>query len=374
MNSENPVITNIEIYQAPVRLKKPFVISLGPLTHAQNLIIKIGTSSGICGFGECSPFMTINGESMETGYVVAHYLAKKILGLNPLEIEICTMAMDSVIFGNSSIKSAFDMALYDIAAQNAGLPLYRFLGGKNDKVLTTDYTVSFGEKAVMADDAMKIKKLGFQFIKVKVGGSKEEDIERIKTIRETIGPEIPLRLDANQGWNTQDAIEILNSVNDLNIQFCEEPISRWNFMELSQIRKQSPIPVMADESCCNHHDAKRLIDIGACDLFNIKLGKSGGIFTALKIIEQAENAGINMQIGGFLESRLGFTASAQLAFKSRNIQYFDFDTPLMLTEDPVIGGITYGKNGEIVLPEIPGLGATVDPVFLKSLKKAVIKT
>ena len=131
---------------------------------------------------------------------------------------------------------------------------------------------------------------------------------------------------------------------------------------------------MADESCCNHHDAKRLIDIGACDLLNIKLGKSGGIFTALKMIELAENAEINMQIGGFLESRLGFTASAHLALTSPNIQYIDFDTPLMLTEDPVIGGITYGKNGEIVLPEISGLGATVDPVFLKSLKKAVIKT
>jgi len=212
MNPNSIVITAIEVYQAPIRLKKPFVISLGPLTHAENIYVVIRTSQGLSGFGECSPFKTINGESMETGFVVAQYLAKKLAGMNPLEIEKCTVAMNSVIYGNSSIKSAFDTALYDIAAQNAGLPLYQFLGGKNNKTIETDYTVSLGDKDAMADDALQIKNRGFQVIKVKVGGQKEEDIERIRLIRKTIGPEIPLRLDANQGWNTQDTIEILNAV------------------------------------------------------------------------------------------------------------------------------------------------------------------
>ena len=370
----NPiVITAIEVYQAPIKLKKPFVISLGPLTHAGNIYVVISTNIGLTGFGECSPFMTINGESMETGFVVAQYLAKKLIGMNPLEIEKCTVAMDSVIFGNSSIKSAFDMALYDIAAQNSGVPLYRFLGGKNNKTIQTDYTVSLGDKKTMAEDAVQIKNRGFQFIKVKVGESKEKDIERIRLIRESIGPEIPLRLDANQGWNTNDAVEILNAVADCNIQLCEEPIPRWNFMELPEIREKSPIPIMADESCCDHHDAQRLIDLEACELFNIKLGKSAGIFTAIKIIELAEMAGINIQIGGFLESRLGFTASAHLALTSKNIVYFDFDTPLMLIDDPVIGGIQYLENGKIQIPETPGLGASIEPDFLKTLKKVAIK-
>jgi L-alanine-DL-glutamate epimerase-like enolase superfamily enzyme len=373
MNPNSIVITAIEVYQAPIRLKKPFVISLGPLTHAENIYVVIRTSQGLSGFGECSPFKTINGESMETGFVVAQYLAKKLAGMNPLEIEKCTVAMNSVIYGNSSIKSAFDTALYDIAAQNAGLPLYQFLGGKNNKTIETDYTVSLGDKDAMADDALQIKNRGFQVIKVKVGGQKEEDIERIRLIRKTIGPEIPLRLDANQGWNTQDTIEILNAVADCNIQLCEEPIPRWNYMELPEISKQSPIPIMADESCCDHHDAKRLIDLKACNLFNIKLGKSGGIFTALKIISLAEKAGKKIQIGGFLESRLGFTASAHLALTSKNIVYFDFDTPLMLTDDPVIGGIQYLENGKIQIPETPGLGASIDPDFLKSLSNVVIK-
>jgi L-alanine-DL-glutamate epimerase-like enolase superfamily enzyme len=111
-----PQITSIEIYKSPIRLKQPFKISLGILTHAENVIIKINTDEGLTGLGECSPFMTINGESMETCFVVGQYLAKILKGKNPLDIEACTLAMDSVIYANSSIKSAFDIALYDIAA------------------------------------------------------------------------------------------------------------------------------------------------------------------------------------------------------------------------------------------------------------------
>jgi L-alanine-DL-glutamate epimerase-like enolase superfamily enzyme len=107
-------------------------------------------------------------------------------------------------------------------------------------------------------------------------------------------------------------------------------------------------------------------------LFNIKLGKSSGIFKALKIIHIAEQAGINIQIGGFLESRIGFTASAHLALTSKNIVYYDFDTPLMFVDDPVIGGICYDAQGVISVPETVGLGATVNEEYLKGLKKSII--
>ena len=365
MKENQLTIDRIEVYQSPVKLKEPFIISLGPLYYAQNLIVKIYTNEGISGFGECSPFMTINGESMETGFVVAKYLSQVLLHQNPLNIAACSLAMDRVIFGNSSIKSAFDIALYDIAAQHSGVPLYTYLGGNNDKTLQTDYTVSLSSSEKMAGDALKIKEAGFRIIKVKLGENGARDIERILAIREAIGSDIPLRLDANQGWGTDEAIRVLKALEPHNIQFCEEPIQRWNFMELSKVTAASPIPVMGDESCCDHNDAKRLIDLKACDMFNIKLGKSSGIFKAQKIQRLAEKAGMPLQVGGFLESRLGFTASAHFALAGENIVFNDFDTPLMLEEDPVIGGIVYGKNGEVTVPDAPGLGLTVDPDFLK---------
>ena len=364
-------IESVEIYKSPIPLKEPFKISLGILTHAENVIIKIITNEGIIGYGECSPFMTINGESMDTCFVVAKYLAQILKKKNPLDIAACTLAMDSVIYANSSIKSAFDIALYDIAAQHAGKPLYKFLGGNKTKEIITDYTVSIDTPQKMADDAVKIKANGFQVIKVKLG-QQEKDVERISMIRAAVGMEIPIRIDANQGWDVSFALSLLHELAPFNIQHCEEPIPRWDYMNLAGIRKLSPIKIMADESCCNEHDAKNLIDLKACDFFNVKLGKSAGIFKALTIIQLAEKEGIKIQLGGFLESRLAFTAAAHLALVSESIMYFDFDTPLMFIEDPVIGGISYNNNGVIEVPDTPGLGATIDPHYLKGLISATV--
>ncbi|MDP2887891.1 MAG: enolase C-terminal domain-like protein, partial [Bacteroidota bacterium] len=230
-----------------------------------------------------------------------------------------------------------------------------------------------GNSEQMSADAQEIKDRGFQAIKVKLGDDPDKDIFRIKTIRAQIGDEIPLRLDANQGWSVDSSIHVLNELSDCNIQFCEEPIARWNYMELSRIRKQSPIMIMADESCCDDHDAKRLIDLEAVKSFNIKLGKSSGIFNALKIIRLAEHADIQLQIGGFLESRIGFTAAAHLALASDNVTFCDFDTPMMFCEDPVSGGIKYGQNGIVTIPEVVGLGASIEAEYLKTLHGFTIK-
>jgi L-alanine-DL-glutamate epimerase-like enolase superfamily enzyme len=337
------------------------------------VVVVVHTNEGLKGFGECSPFMPINGESMETAYLVARYLAQALIGKDPADIGLCSAEMDKVIFGNTSIKSAFDIALYDLAAQQAGLPLYKYLGGTNDKTLVTDYTVSIGSAQQMAEDALEIQNRGFKVIKVKVGQDKDQDIRRIKAIRAKIGNEIPLRLDANQGWDVETAISILSELSGSNIQFCEEPVPRWDFMRLSEVSTVSPVMIMADESCCDHHDAARLIGLKACQSFNIKLGKSSGIFKALEIIRLAEIADIKLQIGGFLESRIGFTASAHLALTSKNILYCDFDTPMMFSEDPVSGGISYQENGQVVVPEIPGLGASLEIEYLKRLKNYKIE-
>ncbi|MFA6261005.1 MAG: dipeptide epimerase [Bacteroidia bacterium] len=365
-------ISKIELFKSPIKLQKPFIISLGQFTHAENMLVRIHTDTGLAGWGECSPFMSIHGESMDTCFVVGQYIARNLLHKDPLQIETCSEIMDKLIYGNSSVKSAFDMALYDLAAQDAGVPLYQFLNGKNNKVLQTDYTISVGSAEQMAEDAREILSRGFQIIKVKLGDDGVKDVERIRKVRETIGMEVPLRIDANQGWAVDEARIALKALSPFKIEHCEEPIPKWNFMRLPEISLNSPIPIMADESCCDHHDAERLIALNACTMFNVKLGKSSGIFKALKIIQLAEKADIKMQMGGFLESRLGFTAAAHLALTSEKIVYFDFDTPLMFDEDPVAGGIAYHKNGIISIPDTPGLGATIHEYYLNSLTHVAI--
>lgn len=368
----NSLIQEITLYKSPVPLKEPFVISLGPLYSADNLLVKIQTTDGITGWGECSPFRTIHGESQETGFLVGQYLAAVLKGQNPLDIAANTIRMDKAIYGNSCIKSAFDMALFDISAQMAGLPLYQFLGGKSIRELKTDYTVSIGPVDKMVSDAVLIKSAGFEIIKVKLGGEPKEDIERIRQIREAVGFDIPIRIDANQGWKPEDVPAILEALSPFQIQLCEEPVLRQQFMALPEIRKNSPIPIMADESCCDPFDAERLIQLKACDFFNIKLSKSGGLFKSLQILKMAEEAGIGIQMGGFLESRLGFTAAAHFAQISDSVLHVDFDTPLMFSEDPVVGGILYGPHGEIHLPAENGLGASINEQYLEKLEKVVL--
>ena len=366
------LIENIGLYKLIIPLNEPFVISLGAQYNAESVIVVIKTPGEFTGYGECSPYMSINGESVDTCFIVGQYFSRVLKGKNALDIKDCMQQMDRTMYANKSIKSAFDMALYDIAAQHAGLPLYEFLGGKNNKTLTTDYTVSIGEAKIMAENAAKYKQQGFPVIKVKLGEGTDKDAERIHLIREAIGYDLPLRIDANQGWDVKTAIATLKELERYNIQHCEEPIPRWDFMRLRKVKKKSPIPIMADESCCDHHDAKRLIGLKACDMLNVKLGKSGGIYDALKIISLAEKAKMKMQVGAFMESRLGMTAGAHLALCSDNIHYCDFDTPLMFTEDPVSGGLTYHENGVVKVPETPGLGGWIEESYLERLEKVIV--
>ena len=370
--NELMTISQTEIYKLRIPLIEPFITSLAKEEYVENVIVVIRTSNGITGFGECSPYMPVNGESMDTCFIVGQYFAKLIKGKDPLKIEDRLREMDKLIYGNSSIKSAFDIALHDIIGQHKGVPLYKLYGGKNNKELVTDYTVSLDRKEKMAADALKIKAAGYPAIKVKLGQSGKKDVERIKSIRETVGFDIPLRIDANQGWKVKEAIETLNALDAYNIEHCEEPIARWNFMRLRKVKKNSPIPIMADESCGDAHDAERLINLKACDMINIKVGKAGGLFNAYEIVKLANKSDMQMQVGAFLESRLGMTASAHLALCSDNITYCDFDTPLMFSEDIVSGGMTYHENGLMKLPDAPGLGARIDQGILDKLEKVII--
>ena len=379
MPKTNLVITQVELYKLFIPLKEPFITSLGRDDNASSVIVIIKTNNGITGFGECSPYMPINGESTDTCFIVGQYFAKIFKGKDPLAIEERINEMDKIIYGNGSIKSAFDMALYDIAAQNAGVPLYKFIGGENNKTIVTDYTVSIGDPQKMAADAVKIKEEGYPAIKVKLGRNGKTDVQRMKAVREAVGNEIPLRIDANQGWNVEEAIETLQALTVFDIQHCEEPIPRWDFMNLPKVKKASPIPVMADESCGDEHDAERLIAIDACDYFNIKLGKAGGIFKALKIVELAQRANltdrqasIHLQVGAFMESRLAMTTFAHFALCSPLIIHYDFDTALMFSEDPVSGGIVYEKNGVVRVPEVAGLGAKIEKSWLSKMERIII--
>lgn len=368
-----PTITKIEIIPIEIKLNEPFVISKGALTHARNTVVIIHSSDGHFGTGECCPYRSIHGETQTGTVAFARDLAKVLIGANPREIHRHIALMDKMIVGNASVKCAFDIALYDLVSKMDNLPLYAFLQGERNKKIYTDNTVSLLSADKMAEKALKFKEMGFPVLKVKLGErGASKDINRIESIRKAIGDDLPLRIDANQGWNYIDAKRALNGMEDLGVEHCEEPIHAGNTIDQIKLTAESPIPIMADESVFNHKDAFRVLSQNAAHMLNIKLGKSGGISNAMKVASIAQAADIYCQTGSFSESRLGISALVHFDMVWDNIIFHDLDSPLMLSEDPVIGGMKYHEDWEVTVDDSPGHGASFDPVFLNKFDAITI--
>ncbi|MHA1673745.1 MAG: mandelate racemase/muconate lactonizing enzyme family protein [Promethearchaeota archaeon] len=372
--TEKMKITEVEIYKINIDYTEPCNIALGNYDKAESVAIKIKTDSDIYGTGEASSDPYILGTCQGTDFEVAKYYARHLIGKNPLEVETRMQEINHALIHNASIRGTFDMALYDILGKTLDQPIYRLLGGTK-RILHTDLTVGMQDTVQeTVDHAVKIIEQGFESVKLKVGRPGLEDIQHISAVRKAVGEDMEIKIDSNQGWDVAQATVILKRIEPLNILFSEQPLPVWDFVGMRQLRLGTSIPICADESLFDHHDALRLITTKACDYFNIKLMKSGGISTALKINNIAESAGIKCMIGCFDETRLGLTAAAHFTSAFPNVEFVDLDSALILKTDPTIGGIRYQieKNGTIILPDGPGLGAEFNDDFLKSCENITI--
>jgi L-alanine-DL-glutamate epimerase-like enolase superfamily enzyme len=361
-------IKAVDIFYYDIPLKDPFRISIGTVYAANDVLVRVQTDSGLVGLGEACPFPPITGETQETNITVAKSFRDMIIGKNPLAIESLLKEFGSFVHTNPSAVAAFDMAFYDILGKVAGLPLFRLLGGDKTS-FETDLTVDLDTPENMAGAAKDFVGRGFKTIKVKVGQRADVDVARLQAIRDAVGSEPQIRIDANQGWTVPQAIAALKQMEKFKVQFVEQPVAAWDVAGLKAVRLESPIPVMADEALFLPSDAIKLVKAEACDYFNIKLMKAGGIMNSLKISQIAESANIRCMIGCMLETRLGLTAAAHLCAAQQTITFADLDGFNSHTIDPVVEGMAV-REGTITLSELPGLGADIDPAFLKKLKRA----
>lgn len=260
------------------------------------------------------------------------------------------------------------MALYDIVAKHAGLPLYKFLGGKRREV-ESDITIGISSPENMALQAIAFKANGAKILKVKLGKNAQTDTERIKAIRQAIGPDLKIRVDANQGWNFDEAIFALQTIAEQDIEFCEQPMRTWYDDKLPALMQQSPVKIMADESVYNHHDARKQIESGSCHYINIKMSKAGGIHEARKIHDVAAEHGISCMMGGMLESRIALSSKLHFVYASPNIKFYDMDTCMLgHLQDPCVGGVTY-DGYKLNISDAIGIGADADEGFLEGCEK-----
>lgn len=362
-------ITAVKVAQLNVEMHHSIKTPIGVISAARNVVVKLETDNGLYGWGETSPMSAITGDTQQSAYAMGLDLGRMLLGNDALALEDNLHQLQRYCGPGSSIVTAFDMALYDLAAKQAGMPLYQFLGGAN-RPLETDHTI--GHQATVEQSvtmARHLVKQGYSTIKLKTGRAGLEDVAHVKAVREAVGEHIRLRIDCNQGWDFPTAMANIRLLLPYNIEYVEQPLPAWDLAGFARLRKVSPLPICADESVFDHHDALKLVCAEAVDYLNIKLVKSGGIHTALKINDIAEAAGIRCMIGCFGESRLGLSASAHLAAARRNIQFIDLDSALHFCVDPVIGGLRYvpGAAGMIELPSTPGHGAQLNEADLDQL-------
>lgn len=367
-------IASIEIYKINIPYKKPLKVAIGSMSGAENILIKIITDTGLYGWGEGSSAAYITGDTQQSNYATAPLLARLIKGKDPLAVNQRMAEIRAFTMGEPSLRSAFDMALYDIAAKHAGMPLYQFLGGER-RELRTDLTIGLQDTVEQTVAAAKsILADNFDAIKLKVGRAGLEDVAHVAAVRELAGPDIAIKMDSNQGWDFPTAVANINAMRSLNLQYSEQPLAHWDYENLARLRGKVDLPICADESVFDDKDALKLIKLGAADYLNIKLGKAGGISTGLQINAIAEAAGCRCMIGCFGESRLALSAAAHLAMARPNICFLDLDSAYDLQSDPVIGGMVYDKNvgGLIHVPEAIGHGAEFDPQVLDTESMIVV--
>ena len=354
-------ITDVKYEMVNLKMAIPLKITYTSMADCPAVFVKISTDEGICGYGEAAPFAPVTGETEVSVLSVLKMFTPFLIGADPLDIAGIHAKMDTCIYGNGSAKCAVDIALYDIASKAAGLPLYRYLGGSSNTVVT-DVTIGMDEPAVMAERAMEWIGRGFKILKLKTGSDPAADLDVIRRIRRAAGEDVLIRIDGNQGYTEQTLLAILPELAALGVMAVEQPLPYWDIDGLARLKASSgTVAIMADESLHDPHDALRLCRAKAADTLNIKLMKCGGIYPALAINAIAESFGVNCMVGCMAESKLAISAALALVAAKDNISEADCDSFLLIEDQglEMKGGFTY-SGCSIQLSETPGLGLDID--------------
>lgn len=350
-------ITHIETLLLTTPLKKPFKTALRQTSVSENVIVKLHTDDGEIGFGGAPPTAVITGDTIDSiKGAIENFIAPAIIGIDIEDFDPIMKRLHSSIYRNGSAKAAIDMALYDLYGKHYKIPLYKLLGGAR-KEIESDITVSVNSPEEMAADALEYIRSGYTTLKTKVGLDSQLDIVRVKKIREAIGNDIKLRLDANQGWIAKEAVRTIRKLEDMgmNIELVEQPVKAYDIEGLKYVTDNVDTPIMADESLFTPEDGFNILKLRAADILNIKLMKCGGLHNALKINAMAESCGVECMLGSMIESKIGITAAAHLACGKLNITRVDLDAVELMALDPIDGGVQV-TGSRHQMPEGYGLG------------------
>jgi muconate cycloisomerase len=296
--------------------------------------------------------------------LIDRVLAPRLVGVDPTDIDAVVEVMDEAAEDNWFAKSALEMACWDICGKDFGKPIYALLGGPvRPTLLRCRFSMGAYEPDRARERAAELIAAGFDTIKVKVGTEVARDIERVRAVRDAIGPAPTIVIDANCGYDAKTAIAMVREIEDCNVALFEQPTPRGDFEALAEVRRAIRPQVMADDICFDFADAVECIRHRACDVISVYPGKNGGIAKAKRIVDYAGLHGVVCTIGSNLELDIASAAMCHLVVACRNINVEKYPGDIM---GPDYHSVSVVKEpltirGPLIsITDRPGLGIEVD--------------
>lgn len=370
---------SVSCTQLSVPLHTPFVTALRRTGTTDTVVVRVTDDDGITGWGEAPQVWQVTGESLAGATAcVERMLGPAVVGRDTDDWEEVATSLQSAVARNFGAKAAVDVALRDLSARRAGVTLAELLGvrpgerpgrkansaPKNEpksdpgpREVLTDVTLSAGSAPELAASAAARVAEGFRTLKLKVGTDARTDVERVLRVRDAVGPHVTVRLDANQGWTVDEAVEVIRALEaaDLGVELVEQPVAGEDVEGLAQVRQQVGLPIMADESLYSRYDLERILRLKAADLVNVKLAKCGSLAIAAQLLDRAAQNGLGTMAGSMMETHIGVGAMASLLAAQPTSLVNDLDAAWWAASSPIVGGPTY-HGDRLVLSDQPGLG------------------
>lgn len=355
-------ITRIVWQPFRVPLRQPFMTAHGVRSAREGLIIRVETDAGITGVGEASPLPEFGGRSVVETAVEIAQAADQLRGLAVTQAIEALQRLHPMMHLSGPAAFGLDVALHDLHARSLGMPLSRLLSPHPASSVPVNAVLSAASPDGLVHSARNAVAEGFQTLKIKVAStpSLTDDVERVRAVREAVGPTVRIRLDANGGWQVREAIDVLNRLEPLGIELIEQPVAADDLVGMAAVRRATAIPVAADESASDLPSLMRVIDMAAADCLVIKPMVVGRLATAIDVVTLTERAGMKTFLTTTIDSGVGIAAALHLAAVIVSGDLACGLATARLLEATLVTDLPEPRNGLLAVPERPGLGVGID--------------
>lgn len=351
------LVTGLEAIPVVARFRHPFAVWRGTVEAKVHVIVLVHTDDGRMGVGEAAPFLQYVAETPEDVLAtLEQYLAPLLVGFDPFELEKLGGVFASALEGHNFSKCAVEMAMWDLVGQKLGVPLYQLLGGRVREALDIAVVLRTASPEDAVREAHERVAQGFRALKLKLGFGLDEDVERVRRVREAVGPAVAIRVDPEESYTLKSTRALARALEPQALELISQPVPRTAWEDMRLLRERLSVPLLADECIVTPEDVLHCVRTGAADAINIKVLKSGGLLNARRMAAIAQAAGLPCLLGSMLELGPGTAFAAHFGVSNPAVTWpCEIQGPILLEDDALESPLRI-EQGRLWPPDGPGLG------------------